>query len=177
MSRLGKKPIAIKDKTEVTVADDLVTVKGPLGQLQLRFNRDIGIKVENGQVILTQNKKTLETDALWGTYSSLIQNMMEGVNKEFEKKLIIEGVGYRIEVRGQKLVFSVGLSHPIEMEIPKGIKVTVEGENISVKGIDKELVGQFAANIRATKKPEPYLGKGIRYGGEVIRRKQGKKTV
>ncbi len=177
MSRIGKKPIAIKEKTEITVNGNLVTVKGPLGQLQMEFNPDISIKVENGNVILAQEKKTLETKALWGTYASLIKNMMEGVNKEYEKKLIIEGVGYKIEARGQKLVFNIGLSHQVEMEIPAGIKVVTEGEKISVKGINKELVGQFAANIRAMKKPEPYLGKGIRYDGEVIRRKQGKKTV
>jgi large subunit ribosomal protein L6 len=177
MSRIGKKPITIPEKTEVTVSENIVTVKGPLGQLQMEFNSDIGIKVENGNVVLTQDKKTLETKALWGTYASIIGNMIDGVNKEYEKKLIIEGVGYRIEVKGQKLVFNIGLSHQVEMEIPAGIKVTTEGDKISVKGINKELVGQFAANIRAMKKPEPYLGKGIRYDGEVIRRKQGKKTV
>lgn len=177
MSRIGKKPIVIQEKTEVTVNENIVTVKGPLGQLQMEFNTDIGIKVENGEVILIQNKKTLETKALWGTYGSLIRNMIDGVNKEFEKKLIIQGVGYKLEVRGQKLIFNIGLSHQVEMDIPAGIKVTVEGEKIGVKGINKELVGQFAANIRKMKKPEPYLGKGIRYDGEIIRRKQGKKTV
>lgn len=177
MSRIGKKPITIPEKTEVTVHDSVVTVKGPLGQLQLPYNTDIDIAVNGNEISLKPRINTLETKALWGTYSSLIQNMIEGVHKEFEKKLIIEGVGYRIEAKGQNLVFNIGLSHQVEMPIPAGIKVKIDGEKIAVSGIDKEKVGQFASNIRKMKKPEPYLGKGIRYDGEVIRRKQGKKTV
>ncbi len=177
MSRIGKKPIVIPEKTEVTVNENVVTVKGPLGELQIKFNSDIEIKVENGSVVLSQKKKTIETKALWGTYASIIENMIDGVNKEYEKKLVVEGVGYRVEAKGEKLVFNIGLSHQVEMVIPAGIKVTTEGDKISVKGINKEQVGQFAANIRAKKKPEPYLGKGIHYDGEVVRRKQGKKTA
>lgn len=177
MSRIGKKPITIPEKTEVTVNDNIVSVKGPLGQLQMEFNTDVEIKVVDGKVLLAPKRKSIEINSMWGTYGSLIQNMIDGVHKEFEKKLIIEGVGFKMEVRGQKLVLNIGLSHQVEVNIPAGIKVKVDGDKTLISGIDKEKVGQFAADIRALKKPEPYLGKGIRYDGEVIRRKQGKKTV
>jgi large subunit ribosomal protein L6 len=120
---------------------------------------------------------TLESRALWGTYGSHIANMVAGVNKPFEKKLILEGIGYKSEVKGDKIVFALGFSHPVEVLIPSGIKVTAEKNNITVSGIDKEEVGKFTANIRALKKPEPYKGKGMRYADEVVKRKQGKKSV
>lgn len=177
MSRIGKKPITIPAKTEVTVVDNLITVKGPLGQLQKEYDTDIEIKVENGVITLTPKRESLDLKAKWGTYSSLIQNMIDGVNAEYKKQLLIEGVGYKAEVRGKDIVLSIGFSHTVPVAIPAGLKVTVEGEKINISGIDKELVGQFSASIRALKKPEPYKGKGIRYSGEVIRRKEGKKTA
>ena len=137
----------------------------------------IKVTVEGNNIILNPVKETLESRALWGTYASHISNMVSGVNKPFEKKLVLEGIGYKSEVRGDKIAFALGFSHPVEMAIPAGLKVTAEKNNITVTGSDKELVGAFAANIRALKKPEPYKGKGMRYENEVIARKQGKKSV
>lgn len=177
MSRIGKKPIKIPAKTEVTISDGVVTVKGPLGQISKSYKPMITIKTEGDEVILTTNDDGLETNAMWGTYASHITNMIEGVNKEYVKKLIIEGVGYRSEVKGDKLVLLVGFSHPVEIPIPTGIKCTTEKGEITIAGIDKEMVGQFAAEVRSYKKPEPYKGKGIHYSDEVVRRKEGKKAM
>jgi large subunit ribosomal protein L6 len=174
MSRIGKKPIEIKDKTEVTVADNTVSVKGPLGELSIKYDsKAVEIKVEEGQVVSKPVKENIVNNSLWGTYSSLITGMTEG----FTKELIIEGVGFKAELKGNVLVLSVGFSHQVEMEIPEGLKVEIEKEKIKVTGIDKQAVGQFAAEIRENKKPEPYKGKGIRYADEIIRRKEGKKTA
>ncbi|MCB9805700.1 50S ribosomal protein L6 [Candidatus Nomurabacteria bacterium] len=177
MSRVGKKPIAIPDKTEVNIAEGLVNVKGPLGELNLAYKPVVDIKIEDNNVILSPRDSKLETLALWGTYASYLGNMVEGVTKGYEKKLIIEGVGYRAEMKGDKLVLSIGFSHPVELPVDPKIKCLVEKDTITISGSDKEAVGQFAANVRARKKPEPYKGKGIRYAGEVIRRKEGKKAV
>ncbi|HMP67503.1 MAG TPA: 50S ribosomal protein L6 [Candidatus Paceibacterota bacterium] len=177
MSRIGKKPITIPAKTEVTVNEDLITVKGPLGKLDLKYDTDILIKIENNIITLTPKRESLDLKAKWGTYSSLISNMIDGVNSEYKKSLSIEGVGYRAEVKGQNLVLNIGFSHQVPMMIPAGLKVVVEGEKILISGINKELVGQFASDVRSMKKPEPYKGKGIRYADEVIRRKEGKKTA
>jgi len=177
MSRIGKQPISIPEKTEVTVAADSVSVKGPLGVLERPLRREIKIEVKDGEVIVTPTKKSKLARSLWGTYRSHIGNMVNGVNTPFEKKLIVEGVGYRSEAQGNKIVLNVGYSHPVELTAPEGVELIVEKNNITVRGINKELVGEFAANIRAVRKPEPYKGKGIRYEGEIVRRKQGKKAV
>jgi len=177
MSRLGKKPIQVPEKTEVTVGETSVIVKGPLGEMKLEYNPAILIKLENNEVTLTPKKESLENNALWGTYWSLITNMIEGVNKEFTKTLIIEGVGYKANASGKKIVLNIGFSHPVDVEIPEGLKAATEKEKIIISGIDKQKVTQFAAVLRDMKKPEPYKGKGIRYEGEIIRRKEGKKTV
>ncbi|TSC61373.1 MAG: large subunit ribosomal protein L6 [Parcubacteria group bacterium Gr01-1014_107] len=177
MSRIGKKPIPIPSKTEVKITNDLLTVKGPLGEISRRFRPAIKIEVTPGQVTLSTEKQDLLSKALWGTYASHIKNMIEGVNKPFEKKLVIEGIGFRAELKGKKLSMKLGFSHPVEIDTPEGLKVSLEKESITVSGIDKEKVGQFAASLRSLKKPEPYKGKGIRYADEVIRRKQGKKTI
>lgn len=177
MSRIGKRPIPIPQKTEVAVASGSVSVKGPLGELSRRTHRDITIEVADGEVIVRPQSETKTNRALWGTYASLIANMVRGVNTAYEKKLVIEGVGYRAEMRGSVLSLSVGYSHPVDIAVPEGITVAIEKNEITVSGPDKEAVGQFAADIRAKKKPEPYKGKGIRYIDEVVRRKQGKKTV
>lgn len=177
MSRIGKKPVILNDKTEVNISEDLVVVKGPLGELKMTYLPVVEIKKEDNQIVLNPKDDSKETIALWGTYSSIIDNMVSGVNEEYKKVLIIEGVGYRAEVKGQKIVLKIGFSHDVELDIPEGIKVSAEKERIEISGIDKQAVGQFAAVIRKHKKPEPYKGKGIRYEDEVIRRKEGKKTV
>ena len=177
MSRIGKKIIAIPEKTEVAFADGILTVKGPLGALSKNFKSDVSINITPKEITLSPVKNTIETDALWGTYASLVMNMIDGVSKVFSKKLILEGIGYKSEVKGANLVLALGFSHPVTVVIPPTLKVTAEKNVITVSGIDKEVVGQFSASLRALKKPEPYKGKGMRYDGEVIKRKQGKKTA
>ena len=178
MSRIGKQTIIIPEKTEVVKNDSTVVVKGPLGELSRDFNmKDVNIMIEGNEITLKPTNDSKFTNALWGTYASHIKNMVEGVNKPFEKKLIVEGVGFKVEISGEELVLNLGFSHKINVSIPKDLNVTVEKNTITISGIDKELVGQFSASIRAFKKPEPYKGKGIRYENEVIRRKQGKKSV
>jgi large subunit ribosomal protein L6 len=177
MSRIGKQTIKIPDKTEVVKTDTTVTVKGPLGDLSRDFSSEIDIMIVDKEITLKPANDSNFANALWGTYASHLKNMVDGVNKPFEKKLVIEGVGFKVEMSGKELVLSLGFSHKINVAIPEGVDVSVEKNIITISGIDKEKVGQFAANIRALKKPEPYKGKGIRYDDEVVRRKQGKKTV
>jgi large subunit ribosomal protein L6 len=177
MSRIGKQPLGIPEKTAVTVVGYSVTVKGPLGELTRSMDPLISISVADGKVNLAPVRDTKETSALWGTAASHINNMILGVNKLFERKLIVEGIGYKAEVKGEDLNLALGFSHPIKVNIPKGLKVTSEKGTITISGIDTELVGQFASSVRSLKKPEPYKGKGIRYDNEVIRRKEGKKTA
>lgn len=177
MSRIGKKGIDIPAKTEVTVSGNTVKVKGPLGELTREIKPEIKVEVKDNQVILAPVKETLETKALWGTYASHIKNMVEGVNKAYEKKLVIEGVGYKADIKGTEMILNVGFSHQVKRQIPAGLKVTHEKGVITISGVDKELVGRFAAETRAVKKPEPYKGKGLHYDNEVIRRKEGKKAA
>jgi large subunit ribosomal protein L6 len=177
MSRIAKKPIMIPAKTEASFSGGVMTIKGPLGSLSKTFRPYVNVVVENGAITLTLNSNTLQARALWGTYASHIKNMIAGVNKAYEKRLIVEGIGYKADVKGTNLVLAVGFSHPVTLPIPKDLKVTTDKNTVIVSGIDCESVGQFAAVVRATKKPEPYLGKGIRYIDEVIRRKQGKKAA
>lgn len=177
MSRIGKKVIAIPKSTEVTLSDGLVTVKGPLGTLNKKFKKDIEITIGETEITLVPKIETLENRALWGTYASHIMNMIAGVTTPYVKKLIIEGIGYKSEVKGDNLVLALGFSHPVIVPIPKTLKVTAEKNVLTVTGIDKEVVGEFVASVRSLKKPEPYKGKGIRYEGEVVKRKQGKKTA
>ncbi|MDE1975413.1 MAG: 50S ribosomal protein L6 [Patescibacteria group bacterium] len=177
MSRLAKKPITIPPKTEASFASGVLTVKGPLGSITRNLRPHVGVVVENGAIALTLVNDNLEGKALIGTYASHIRNMLSGVNKPYEKKLVIEGIGYKADVKGKDLVLAVGFSHPVSKAIPADLKVSVEKNNIAISGIDREKVGQFAAEIRAVKKPEPYLGKGIKYADETIRRKQGKKAA
>ena len=177
MSRIGKKVIAIAPKTEVSFTDGVFTVKGPLGSLTKKFKPEIEITVGASEITLVPKRVTLENRALWGTYASHIMNMIAGVTTPYVKKLIIEGIGYKSEVKGDKLVLALGFSHPVNVQIPATLKVTAEKNVITATGIDKEVVGEFVASVRSLKKPEPYKGKGIRYEGEVIKRKQGKKTA
>ena len=177
MSRIGKQNIAIPDKTTLTLKEGTLSVKGPKGELNRHFKDSIDIKIAEKEVTLAPARNDLATKALWGTYASHIVNMIEGVNQPFVKKLIIEGIGFKADVQGKNLNLSLGFSHPVIVPIPEGLTVAHEKGVLTITGIDKEMVGQFAAQVRALKKPEPYKGKGIRYETEVIRRKQGKKSV
>ncbi|MEQ1561298.1 MAG: 50S ribosomal protein L6 [Nitrospira sp.] len=177
MSRIGKKVIAIPAGTEVTLSNGLLTVKGKEGSLSKKFKSDIEITIGATEITLAPKRITLANKALWGTYASHVMNMVSGVTTPFVKKLIIEGIGYKSEVKGTNLVLALGFSHPVNVPIPNGLKVTAEKNVITATGIDKEVVGEFVANVRSLKKPEPYKGKGIRYEGEVVKRKQGKKTA
>ncbi len=177
MSRVGKKEIKIPTGTEVTLSQGEVTVKGKGGTLTRAVHPAIAIKVENGEVFVTPANKSRLARALWGTYAAHMRNMISGVNTPFVKRLSVEGIGYRVEMNGKQLKLSVGFSHPVMVAIPEGLTVTVDKNVINVAGADKEAVGEFAASVRAVKKPEPYKGKGIRYEGEVVRMKQGKKVA
>lgn len=176
MSRLGKQPVTIPAGVTIKSDNGLLTVAGPKGTLSRTMKPDVVINLEEGQVTLTPGT-TPAAPALWGTYTAHLRNMIEGVTTGFTKVLEIEGVGYRADVKGNNLNLSVGFSHPVVMEIPEGITAVVEKGVITITGADKDLLGQFAANVRKVKKPEPYKGKGIRYQGEYIIRKQGKKAA
>lgn len=177
MSRLGKQPIAIPSGVEATFAEGVLSVKGPKGTLTLPVRPVVEVTLENDTIKVTPKKETIEARALWGTYAALVHNLIKGVTEGFTKILEIEGVGYRAEAQGQKLTINAGYSHPVVMEVPAGITAVVEKNVITISGIDKHAVGQFAANVRKVREPEPYKGKGIRYQGEYIIRKQGKKAV
>lgn len=177
MSRLAKKPIVIPQKTEVVLSPTEVTVKGPLGTLSKPLRPEVAVVIKEGEVWVEQKIKNILGNALLGTYASHIRNMVDGVNKPYEKKLILEGVGFKSDVQGKTLVLALGFSHQVKVDIPEDLTVTAEKNVITVTGINKESVGAFASKIRALKKPEPYKGKGMRYETEVIRRKEGKKTA
>lgn len=177
MSRLAKNPIEIVAGTTVTVSGDTVTIKGPKGELAKTFRPEVSVEVVDNTIVLTKKGDSVFVRSLWGTVGSHVRNMMEGVTKGFEKKLILEGVGFKSAVAGNVLDLALGFSHPVKIEIPAGLTVTADKNIISISGIDKESVGQFSAYVRSLKKPEPYKGKGFRYDDEVIRRKQGKKSA
>ena len=177
MSRIGKQEIVIPTGVTVTQSGEVLTVKGPKGTLTKIFRNDIEIKITDKLITLNVKRNDKFSKSLWGTYASHIKNMIQGVETPYTKKLILEGIGFKSEVKGKELVFALGFSHPVIVKIPEGIEAKAEKNNITVTGIDKELVGSFTAAVRALKKPEPYKGKGFRYEGEVIRRKQGKKTT
>ncbi|WP_459503669.1 50S ribosomal protein L6 [Bacillus sp. C1] len=176
MSRIGKKILEIPAGVTITVAEDnTVTVKGPKGELTRKFNADMSIKIEENTLTVERPSEQKEHRALHGTTRALLGNMVEGVTTGFARGLELVGVGYRAQKQGNKLVLSVGYSHPVEMTPEAGLEVEVPAPTkIVIKGIDKQRVGEFAANIRAVRAPEPYKGKGIRYEGEVVRRKEGK---
>ena len=176
MSRLAKKPISV-GKASVSVAGGTISVKGTKGTLTKRVHPSVDIAVGEDGVMITPKDRSRLAKALTGTFASHVKNMVQGVETPYAKKLILEGVGYRVELKGKELVLTVGFSHTVPLSIPEDVTVTVEKNNISITSANKESVGQFAANIRRVKPPEPYLGKGIRYENEVVRRKQGKKAV
>lgn len=175
MSRIGKKIINIPNGVEYQEEKEKIIIKGPKGQLeQIKHPAIIVTKIDNSLQCSIQNVKEQKERALWGLYQRLISNMIKGVSEGFSKKLEINGVGFRVVIQGKKLVLNVGFSHPVEYQIPEGIQIVAEKNEITVSGIDKQKVGQVAAEIRAIKKPEPYKGKGIKYKDEVIIRKAGK---
>lgn len=176
MSRLGKQIFTLPAGVTFTQDNNVITVKGPKGELTKTFLPHVLITLEDGALTFVPKKNDLFSNSLWGTYASHVRNMVTGVTEGFTKKLILEGVGFKSEVKGDNLDLALGFSHPVIVSIPKDLTVTAEKNNITITGIDKEVVGQFAAKVRALKKPEPYKGKGFRYDGEVIRRKQGKKA-
>lgn len=176
MSRLAKKPIPA-GKTDVSVAGGMLTVKGAKGTLTKRVHPSVEIVVEGGNVSVAPKDRSRLAKALTGTYASHVKNMVQGVETPYVRKLILDGVGYKMEVKGKEVVLTVGFSHTVPLTIPEDVTAKAEKNVMTLESINKESVGQFAADIRRVKPPEPYLGKGIRYEGEVIRRKQGKKAV
>ncbi len=175
MSRLGKLPINLPTGTQVKIENSFIVVKGTKGELQQEIHPKVKVEINESEIKVSVNNPEIKKQrALWGLYRSLINNMVIGVNDGFEKRLEINGVGYRASISGQKLTLNVGYSHPVDYVLPEGIKGQVEGNIITISGIDKQLVGEIAAQIRKIRKPEPYKGKGIKYVDEVIRRKAGK---
>ena len=178
MSRIGKKLIEIPQAVKVEINGQELKVSGPKGELKMNIHRNIKVENKDGKIFVLPNKELSKKEkGLWGLYRALIFNMVEGVSKEFEKKLEIDGIGYKAIVQGDELVLNVGFSHPVKIKKPEGINFSVEKNVITISGINKENVGQIAAEIRAVKKAEQYKGKGIKYQGEKIRRKEGKKVV
>ena len=176
MSRVGRMPVAIPNGVQIELNGSNVSVKGPKGEMKRTFSPLVGIAMENGQIVITRNSDLPAERALHGTTRAVLANMVRGVSTGFERVLEIEGVGYRAEMNGKNLVLNMGYSHPVEMEPPTGISFDVEQKTrlVYVRGFDKELVGQIAANVRNVRPPEPYHGKGLHYLGEKIRRKAGK---
>ncbi len=178
MSRIGKKLIEIPSTVKVEINGQNLKVSGPKGELKINIHQDIKAEVKDGKVfVLPKRDLSKKEKGLWGLYRALIFNMVQGVDKGFEKKLEIEGIGYKAVVQENSLVLNLGFVNPVAIRKPEGINFSVEKNVITVSGINKEAVGQIAAEIRATKKAEPYKGKGIKYEGEKIRRKEGKKVV
>lgn len=175
MSRIGKLPVSIPSGVNVDVAGDEVSVKGPKGELHQRVLQHVTVKLQDGKVLVERKGDAKEHRSAHGLTRTLVNNMIEGVSKGFRKSLEIQGVGYRAAKSGEKLNLTLGFSHPVSYEAPKGITLSVEGTNkIHVEGIDKQQVGQVAAEIRNLRAPEPYKGKGVRYAGEIVRKKLGK---
>jgi large subunit ribosomal protein L6 len=177
MSRIGKKPILIPESVQVKIEGQKINIKGPKGELSYEIRPEIGIEIKENKIFLQSRDNTKKTNTLWGLNRACLANIIKGVVESYEKKLEIEGLGFRVQLSGDNLLLYVGYSHPVEIKAPPGIKFSVDKNVISVSGIGKGLVGQTAANIRKVKPPEPYKGKGIRYSGEKIRKKMGKKAA
>ena len=176
MSRIGKKPVAIAAGVKVALTDHLVRIEGPKGKLELTVHPDITVKLDQArnELVVTRKDDEKQSKALHGLTRALLANYVEGVSKGYSKALEVQGVGYKAEVKGAELMLSVGFANAVSVPIPPGLNTQVEGNRITVSGADKQLVGQFAADVRRVRKPEPYKGKGIRYSTEVVRRKAGK---
>jgi large subunit ribosomal protein L6 len=177
MSKIGKQPVIIPDGVDVKIEGNSVFIKGPKGELKREIVREVKIEKNDKEILVSVAHENKKSPALWGLTRMLLSNMVEGVSKGFEKKLEIQGIGYRVALQGNDLVLNLGYSHPINFKAAPGITFKVEKNIITVSGSDKEKVGQAAANIRKLRKPEPYKGKGIRYQDEIIKRKAGKKAV
>jgi large subunit ribosomal protein L6 len=178
MSKVGKQILTIPAGASVTVSGNTVTVKGKLGEIKKVFDdKKVSIKVEGSNVSFDKLGNDKKARSLWGTYAAHVKSMLKGVEAGFAKKLLIEGVGYKWEVKGKEVHLALGFSHPVIVKIPEGLAIKADKGTMDISGIDKELVGSFAKNIRKLKEPEPYKGKGIRYSDEVIRRKQGKRAA
>jgi len=179
MSRVGKQPISIPDDVEISIKDSVVEVEGPRGSLEFEFRPELKVEKEDDKLLVKPDQDTKQTKALWGTTRTRIANMVKGVQEDYEKELKIKGLGYKATVKEDKLELEVGFSHPVELEKPEEIdfEVNEDQDEIKVSGIDKNKVGQIAAEIRNIRPPEPYKGKGIRYKGEEIERKEGKRAV
>ena len=178
MSRIGERKLVIPDGVTVSVNGNVVDVKGPKGELNLEFSKLVSVVVDDGVVLTKQIKPSKDANMMQGTTNSLISNMITGVSKGYDKGLEAVGVGYRFQVSGNKITINAGYSHPVVMEAPKELSVTSESNTeITIHGIDKQKVSEFAANVRKVREPEPYKGKGIRYKGEKVRRKEGKKAA
>lgn len=177
MSRIGNRVLTIPEGVNIALENDTITVKGPKGSLDFPISKSVIVKID-GNALTVEKTDNADSNVMQGTTNAIIKNMIEGVSKGFEKGLEIIGVGYRFQVQGNVLTVNAGYSHPVKITVPEGLTVeAVSNTEIVVKGINKELVGEFAANIRKVRKPEPYKGKGIRYKGEVVRRKEGKKAA
>lgn len=179
MSRIGKKPVAIPQGASITLEKNVVTVKGPKGSLSFTHRREVKVAVEEEakEVQVTKHGETKKAQAIWGTTAKVIANMFSGVTEGFQKQLELNGVGFRMVVQGKKLNLALGFSHPVEMPIPEGLEAKIEGNVLTISGIDKQRVGEFTAVVRKQKPVEPYKGKGFRYVGEHVRRKEGKKAA
>lgn len=177
MSRIGKQSIEIPAGVTATLSGNVVEVQGPRGALSFAHHYEVSVLIENGEISVAKTGKSKMAPALWGTTVRLIGNMVVGVTEGFVKKLELNGVGYRMALQGKKLVFALGFSHPVEVSIPDGISALIENNVLSVSGIDKQRVGQFTAEIRKLKPVEPYKGKGFRYVGEIVQKKEGKKSA
>lgn len=178
MSRIGKQPINVPNGVDIKINDGVIVAKGKLGELSVEVPSVLDAAFRENIITITVKKDTPNSSAMWGLTRALVANIVRGVSEGFEKRLEIQGVGYRAEMKGQDLVLHLGYSHPVIMKVPKGLKIELDKQNIIiVSGVDKQAVGQLAANIRKQRKPEPYKGKGIRYEGEFVRRKVGKRAV
>lgn len=177
MSKIGKKLIAIPAGVTVTMEGEVLKAKGPKGELSLSVHPEAKVEIADGQIVVKKAKEDSNSNAIWGLTRSLVNNIIIGVSAGYEKKLELQGVGFRMAIQGKKIVMALGFSHPVEVEIPDGIVAKLEDNGgLLISGIDKQAVGQFAANIKDLKKVEPYKGKGFRYAGEKVRRKAGKKA-
>lgn len=177
MSRIGKKPVEIIAGTKVEVKEGKVIVTGPKGTLSFEFSSEMEVKISENEVSVAKKGNSKNSGALWGTTARIIENMIKGVNSGYQKQLELNGVGFRMAVQGKKINMALGFSHPVEVEIPEGIEAKIEGNIMTVSGIDKQKVGQFTAHIKSLKPVEPYKGKGFHYVGEIVRRKEGKKSA
>lgn len=177
MSRLAKKPIIIPQGVTIEIVGKKIAVKGPKGTLNFVHHSGVKIETDPKEIKITKIGKTKDASAIWGTTARILENMIKGVTDGFQKQLELNGVGYRMNLQGEKIVLALGFSHPVEMQVPEGIEVKIESNIMTISGIDKQKVGQFTVNIRRLKPVEPYKGKGFKYVGEVVRRKEGKKAA